>query len=86
MWYATAMFGPPKIVTLNSSDLPLMRGMLGTFARAFAEPETYLSKQADDTYLSELLAKAHFIAICAVNDDAVIGALAAYHLDKFEST
>lgn len=78
------MSGPPKIVTLSSSDLHLMKGMLETFAEAFAEPETYLSKQADDAYLSALLAKAHFIAICAMNDDAVIGALAAYQLDKFE--
>ena len=84
MWYAIVMFRAPKIVTLSSSDLPLMRGMLRTFAKAFEEPETYLSKQADDTYLSELLAKAHFIAICAVNDGAVIGGLAAYQLDKFE--
>ncbi|MBV9081134.1 MAG: GNAT family N-acetyltransferase [Acidobacteriaceae bacterium] len=78
------MFRPPKIVTLRSSDLLLMRVMLGTFAKAFEEPETYLGKQADDIYLGELLAKAHFIAICAVNDDAVMGALAAYQLDKFE--
>jgi len=84
MWYAIVMFRPPKIVTLDSSNIPLMRGMLGTFAKAFEEPETYLSKQPNDSYLSELLAKAHFIAICAVNDDAVIGALAAYQLDKFE--
>ncbi len=78
------MFKPPKIVKLSSSDLPLMRGMLGTFAKAFEEPETYLSKQANDAYLSALLAKVHFIAICAVEDEAVIGALAAYQLDKFE--
>jgi aminoglycoside 3-N-acetyltransferase I len=84
MWYAMVMFRPPKIVTLSSSDLPLMRAMLGTFAKAFEEPETYLSKQADDTYLRQLLAKAHFIAICAVSEDAVIGALAAYQLDKLE--
>jgi aminoglycoside 3-N-acetyltransferase I len=84
MWYAIVMFRPPKIVTLNSSDVALMRGMLGTFAKAFEEPETYLSKQPNDNYLSEPLAKAHFIAICAVDDDAVIGALAAYQLDKFE--
>lgn len=78
------MFKPPKIVKLSSLDLPLMRGMLGTFAKAFDEPETYLSKQANDTYLRALLAKVHFIAICAVKDDAVVGALAAYQLDKFE--
>jgi aminoglycoside 3-N-acetyltransferase I len=84
MWYAIAMSTPPKIVTLRSSDVRLMRGMLGTFAKAFEDTETYLGKQADDAYLGELLGKAHFIAICAVIEDAVVGGLAAYQLDKFE--
>ena len=84
MIYDRAMFTSPKIVTLCPSDVRLMRGMLETFAKAFEEPGTYLGKQADDTYLSELLGKAHFIAICAVHDSVVIGGLAAYQLDKFE--
>ena len=46
-----------------------MREMLGTFARAFEDPETYLGNQATDAYLSDLLGKAHFIAICAKTGD-----------------
>jgi len=61
-----------------------MRCVLGTFAKAFEEPETYLGKQPDDAYLRDLLEKAQFIAICAMSDEAVIGGLAAYQLDKFE--
>jgi aminoglycoside 3-N-acetyltransferase I len=75
---------PTKICVLRPTDIPLMRGMLGTFARAFEEPETYLRNQASDAYLNELLRTAHFIAICATIAETVVGGLAAYQLDKFE--
>lgn len=78
------MSEPVQIFTLRPADIPLMRGLLRTFAKAFEETDTYLSNQPSDAYLSDLLAKAHFIAICAVSDDTVIGGLAAYQLDKFE--
>lgn len=78
------MTGPAHIVQLRPSDIALMRGMLAMFARAFADPATYLGKPADDAHLARVLAKEHVIAIAAVQDDAVIGGLVAYQLDKFE--
>ena len=58
--------------------------MLALFARAFDEPETYEGAQPDDAYLSDLLGQGHFIALVAIRDDKVVGALAAYELRKFE--
>lgn len=74
----------PKIVILSSADVSLMRELLGTFAKAFDDRESYLSKQPDDAYLRDILAKPEFIAICAMNDRTVMGGLTAYQLDKFE--
>jgi aminoglycoside 3-N-acetyltransferase I len=73
-----------KISILQPADVPLMRGLLEMFGSAFGERETYLDNQPDDSYLRELLGKAHFIVICAMLDGAVVGGLAAYQLDKFE--
>ncbi|HML45011.1 MAG TPA: GNAT family N-acetyltransferase [Hyphomicrobium zavarzinii] len=78
------MTPPIDFIILRPADVPLMREMLGTFARAFGDPETYLGNQATDAYLSDLLGKAHFIAICAKTGPAVAGGLVAYQLDKFE--
>jgi aminoglycoside 3-N-acetyltransferase I len=72
------------LIILRPTDVPLMRGMLSTFAEAFEEPETYLGNAPSDTYLGDLLRKVHFIAICATTGGAVIGGLVAYQLDKFE--
>lgn len=84
MRYNRSMSQATQIIVLRPADVSLMRGMLKTFAKAFGEPETYQGNQPDDTYLVDLLGKPHFVAICAVSDEAVIGGLAAYQLDKFE--
>lgn len=75
---------PFEICILRPADIPLMRGMLQLFANVFEEPETYLGHQPNDAYLTGLLGKAHVVAVCAVKDEAVIGGLFAYELDKFE--
>lgn len=54
------------------------------FAKVFGEPETYSVNQPSNAYLSDLLSAPHFIAMCATNDDGVVGGLVAYQLDKFE--
>src|SRR5690606_24665154 len=69
---------------LTSRDVAVMRGMLGMFAKAFAEPRTYLARQPSDSYLSDLLGKPHVIAIAATTNGVVTGGLVAYQLDKFE--
>ena len=69
---------------LGAADVSLVRELLAVFAAAFEEPETYLGNQPNDAYLADLLGKPHFIAIVATVDEAVVGGLAAYQLDKFE--
>ena len=78
------MIEPFEIRILSPRDIHLMRGMLGMFAKAFEETETYLGNQPTDGYWSKLLGKSHFIAIAATAGEAVVGGLVAYELDKFE--
>lgn len=82
---ATPAPPPPEIRLLTVDDAPLLRAMLGVFGDAFDDADTYAARQPDDAYLRALLADATFVAIAAVvDDDAVVGALAAYVLRKFE--
>jgi len=75
---------PYHVQVLEQADAGLMRAMLGLFARAFEDPESYLSRQPSEAYLSGLLAKPHVIAIVAQCGGDVVGGLMAYQLDKFE--
>ena len=61
-----------------------MRGMLGMFAEAFEDSDSYASKPPRDAYLDKLLSGDSFIALAALQGDDVIGGLAAYELHKFE--
>ena len=72
------------IKAVTAADLSAMRGMLAVFAEAFGERDTYLGHQPSDAYLMGLLGKPHFIALVALAGDTVVGALAAYVLEKFE--
>ena len=75
---------PYQVQLLSQADTGAMRAMLGLFARAFDDPDSYLSRQPSDAYLSDLLAKPHVIALVALCGGDVVGGLAAYQLDKFE--
>ena len=76
---------PPFVIQrLAASDLDAFRDLLDMFGRAFDEPETYSARQPQDAYLSSLLTSESFIALTAVDDETVIGGLAAYELRKFE--
>ncbi len=72
----------PAIRRITAADLPLMKAVNALFGEAFDEPQTYSGP--DDAYLTRLLAKPHFIALAALDGGAVVGALAAYELEKFE--
>lgn len=61
-----------------------MHQMLRMFGDAFGDAESYTSKPPTNAYLGRLLASEHFIALAAVKDDAVVGGLVAYELEKFE--
>lgn len=65
-------------------DNAMMAGVLTLFAEAFSEPETYNDKRPDPEYMQRLLGSDNFIALAAVKEGKVVGALAAYELMKFE--
>src|SRR5437868_1152382 len=69
---------------LAATDLDLMRDMLAVMGRAFGDLDTYTTAQPDDAYLARLLGENSFIALAALDDEKVIGGLAAYELHKFE--
>ncbi len=69
---------------LGPDDVGVLRAILGVFAEAFDDRETYLGAPPDDAYLRGLLAGGSFLAVAAWADGAVVGGLAAYELRKFE--
>jgi aminoglycoside 3-N-acetyltransferase I len=71
-----------RLLTANDTDL--LRQMLDAFADAFEDPDSYQGAQPRASYLERLLGSDTFIALAAVRDGTVIGALAAYELHKFE--
>lgn len=73
-----------EIRTLGPDDVSRMRALLGLFASAFDEAETYSARQPSDHYLRQLLASETFIAVIALHQGSVVGGLAGYVLPKFE--
>ena len=69
---------------LNPGDLPLFDGLLSVFAKAFEDPESYNDTRPSREYLRRLLGRDSFIALAALEGEQVVGALAAYVLDKFK--
>jgi len=69
---------------LRTSDAGSLRAMLSMFGRAFADVETYTTRQPGDDYLESLLASSTFISLAAFAEGRVVGGLVAYLLPKFE--
>ena len=69
---------------LGPADVPMMRGMLRMFGRAFGDVKTYTESQPGSLYLERLLARDSFLALAALKNREVVGGLAAYVLEKFE--
>jgi aminoglycoside 3-N-acetyltransferase I len=69
---------------LGPDDLPLFDALLSVFAEAFEDPESYNDARPSPEYLRRLLGRDSFIALAALDGEQVVGALAAYILDKFE--
>ena len=69
---------------LRAADVPLARKLNAMFAAAFAEPETYLSEPPPDQYLAELLGQERILVLAALCEEAVVGGLVAYELDKLD--
>jgi aminoglycoside 3-N-acetyltransferase I len=78
------MDGDYSLRRLGADDLALARGLNAMFGTAFDEPDTYEGAPPSGTYLAELLAKEHVIALVALSDGDVVGGLFAYELDKLE--
>jgi ribosomal protein S18 acetylase RimI-like enzyme len=73
-----------SVQALGPNDIAAMRGVLRLFGEAFGEAQTYGAAPPSTAYLEQLLGRDTFIAIAALEGDAVIGGLAAYVLPKFE--
>ena len=74
----------PTLHQLGPDDLALMDGLLTVFGQAFGDLPTYTGRRPGDDYLRRLLASDSFIALVAMKDSRVVGAIAAYELHKFE--
>lgn len=73
-----------KIVQITGDDFALMHSVLDVFGEAFDERDTYGSARPSETYLKKLLAGDSFIALAALEGEAVIGGLTGYELRKYE--
>ena len=69
---------------LSSADFAMLEAMLDLFADAFEDPASYSTARPGRVWTERLLGSANFIALVALDGDAVVGALTAYVLDKFE--
>ncbi len=73
-----------SIQTVGPDRPDLMHGMLTVFGEAFHEPDTFNANRPDEEYFRKLLGGDSFIALAAVSEGVVVGALAGYELKKFE--
>jgi aminoglycoside 3-N-acetyltransferase I len=73
-----------RVQRLVPGDVALMHGMLDMFSAAFEDPDSYDKKRPRDAYVDKLLSGDTFIALVALQGDAVVGGIAAYELHKFE--
>ncbi len=73
-----------QIRRLGRYDAAALAAMNALFAREFGDEESYLSAPPGPDHVTALLANPQFIALVAEADGAMVGALAAYILPKFE--
>ncbi len=73
-----------KVIRLTGDDATRFDEMLTVFARAFDEEDTYVAARPGPNHRARLFDSNTFVALVAVQDDTVVGALAAYELIKFE--
>lgn len=69
---------------LGTEQLAEMRGVNRLFATEFDDEASYAAAPPPDSYLRRLLSNEHCVVLCAEAEGAVIGALVAYELEKFE--
>lgn len=71
-------------IIFDRAGVVTLQNLLGVFAEAFEDHESYQSAIPSDQYLNKLLARNDFIPLVATVDGKVVGGLAAYVLKKFE--
>ena len=69
---------------LDCRDLDVLDALLSLFGEAFDEPDTYDSARPGSDYARRLLNNELFVALVALQNERVVGGLAAYELPKFE--
>ena len=74
----------PEILQLSPANVLQFEAMMTLFGTAFEEVATYCDNRPSRTYLEDLLASNTFIAIAALEQEKVVGGLAAYELKKYE--
>ena len=75
---------PFEIRVLRAEDHDLLLEMLDVFGDAFGDAATYSGSRPNREYIMRLLGSECFIALAALIDGRVAGAIAAYELKKFE--
>jgi len=73
-----------QIIRLSPGDDTRFAEWLTLFGRVFDEPDTYTAAMPSAGYRDRLLADSNFIALAALEDGKLVGALAAYVLVKYE--
>lgn len=73
-----------RVHRLTAQDVPMMPRLNEMFGEVFGMPEEYTGRPASHGYLQRLLGNPGFIALAALEADAVIGGLVAYEFIKFE--
>lgn len=69
---------------LGPNDDTWFDAALDLFAIAFEDPENFSAARPSRGYRKRLLSKDEFILLVAISNQNVVGALAAYELQKFE--
>jgi aminoglycoside 3-N-acetyltransferase I len=69
---------------LGREDVALVDAWLTMFGEAFEDEDSYGRSRPSAAYLGRLLGSDSFIALAAMQDETVVGGLAAYELPKFE--
>lgn len=76
---------PAAVRRLCATDTAAMRAVLALYADAFDDRPSYLSAQPGGDDLRDLLGRSDFIQLAVFAEgEAVVGALSAYVLPKFE--
>ncbi|HVG49255.1 MAG TPA: AAC(3)-I family aminoglycoside N-acetyltransferase [Rubellimicrobium sp.] len=75
---------PFAVQRLGPGDADRFEAMLDLFGEAFEDPRSYGDARPGATHRDRLLGADTFVALVALQGQAVVGALAAYELVKFE--